>query len=415
MVSITLADLLITAIVLPASSVAILGEMEDSENICRLQYGVSSMSYLTSAIFSAVIGIENFLRLKSIRHADEARQRQAQEQPLLLSSSHPHPVFPHSSHHQSLSNFNNQHGQTTSTLLVQQHHHQNQQQGQRPRKHSICTVFQVTVLNLTVWLVSSVIVLIHFIFMPQIMYAICDKPKVSPYINYRLNEQLLFESLTVFGICSLSFVILGGFGFLKTIFIMRSWTKPKPFLTTREFALVSTNCWNWLVRILIWLPCLIAAIFCLFSQSQNRTLEFQHRLLLMTTMSTSSTSQTSFTNSSMAAEGFTTFQRLVIWPAILPSCLSSLVNVMANRDFRRCYAQLFHYCCCKTSVALTRRPRDQLRAASDVRVHIIPGYNIYSSSVSHSNEVSSSATPARFNIKCGPIKMHSNKRDVYEL
>lgn len=382
--------------------------MEDSENICRLQYGVGSISCLTAAMFTAVIGIENFLRLKSIRQDDQRRARQIfqppSQQALMVHSSHHYPQ-PHC-HQQTVSNFQSQHQAYPASMLVMP------PQQILLKRESICTVFQVTVLSLSVWLISGIIVLIHFLFMPQIMYAICEKPKLPPSLsNHRLNEQLLFESITVFGICALSFVILGGFGFSKTLCIIKGWKKPKPFLTSREFALVSTNGWNWVLRISIWLPSFIAAISSILTQSENRTVEFQHRLYLMTTMSTSS-QNTSATNSH---DHFVSFQRLIIWPAILPACLSSLVNLLANKDFRRCYVQLFHYCCCKTSVALTRRPRDPLRAGSDVRVHIIPGYNMYSSSTMTNNEVPTNVPP-RFNIKCGPLhRMSYKQRDVYEL
>lgn len=42
---------------------------------------------------------------------------------------------------------------------------------------------------------------------------------------------------------------------------------------------------------------------------------------------------------------------------------------------------LFHYCCCKTTVSFSRRQRGDgaCRPSGDVRVHIIPGYNMYTS------------------------------------
>ncbi|KAK4288413.1 hypothetical protein Pmani_038558 [Petrolisthes manimaculis] len=67
----------------------------------------------------------------------------------------------------------------------------------------------------------------------------------------------------------------------------------------------------------------------------------------------------------------------------------------AHKPFREAYIQLFHYCCCKTSVSLSRRGRSgeaaaaaaaamaaAARPASDVRVHIIPGYNMYTTASS---------------------------------
>ncbi|CAG7831480.1 unnamed protein product [Allacma fusca] len=352
LVSTTLADMLITTLVLPASSAAILAEMENSENLCHFQYGVGSISCLTAAIFTAATGIENFLRLKALRVMEYNRQRTPPQHA----------------------------GGLPSHMLA-------------PPKQSICTVFQVTILNLIVWLVSGIIVLTHFIFMPHLMYSICGPPG-----RREMNEQYLLESVTVLGVCLLSFVFLGGLGFLKSVCIMRSWDRPKPYLTSREFAVVTANLWNWFVRFLIWCPSLVWAIVSQFQRAAEYQFQVEHQ-------------HVSLYGQPASTELNVVFQRMIVWPAILPPCLSSLINAIANKDFRRCYIQLFHYCCCKTSVALTRRPRDNLRGGSDVRVHIIPGYNMYSSSAGHFSEIS--APPTFRGFKCRPLM--NCKRDVYEL
>lgn len=475
--SMTLADLLITTLLLPASSVAILGEMEDSEHICRLQYGVGSMSCLTAAIFTAAIGIENFLRLKSLSHIEKTRERQQALQPSsqttaaaaatttrqhhhspmqsnsLLnqhsshSHGHPHVLGGHTNH----SSHNNA---TTSFSTGQQQQQQRQpssaargEPNQPPMKPSVCTVFQVTLLNLKMWIVSGVIVLIHFIFLPQLMYSICGKSVQTvslgiPKSPKPINQQLLLESLTVLGVCLCALVALGGFGFLKCAFIIKGWKKPTPYLTSREIALVATNCWNCLARFLIWTPSIITVILIQFS----KTLESQPLMSPYAYSSYSSSSSSLNTVVNAGGGGYSSpitlslsssvtdnpyapsrttvlaavnseysfLHKLLIWPMILPSCLASLVNIITNQDFRRCYIQLFHYCCCKTSVALSRRPRESTRGGSDVRVHIIPGYNMYSS-----HEVST--TQPRFaTFKFGPHSSRNTssggqKRDVYEL
>lgn len=98
----------------------------------------------------------------------------------------------------------------------------------------------------------------------------------------------------------------------------------------------------------------------------------------------------------------TTFYNLA-WFAISKSCINSILYCVSNRHFRGAYVNLFHYCCCKTTVSFSRRQRPEgVRPSGDVRVHIIPGYNMYCS-------------PQRG--REGPKRLSSrpNGRDIYEL
>ncbi|XP_045463319.1 melatonin receptor type 1B-B-like isoform X1 [Harmonia axyridis] len=68
------------------------------------------------------------------------------------------------------------------------------------------------------------------------------------------------------------------------------------------------------------------------------------------------------------------------WLGISKSCINSIIYCITNRHFRGAYVKLFHYCCCKTTVSFSRRHRPEgIRPSGDVRVHIIPGYNMYCS------------------------------------
>ncbi|CAL8097443.1 unnamed protein product [Orchesella dallaii] len=430
LVSMTLADLLVTTIVLPASSVAILSQMENSENLCRFQYAVGAMSCVTAAVFTAVVGVENFFRLRNLRQVEMLRRRRQNQQSEEQQHYHQH----------------------SSVVTASSSRAMSVHALPEVRKPFRCSQFQVTVLNLILWVFSGFLVLIHVVMMPQLMYATCG------FLDDQgLDRQSLIESLLVFAVCFTAFILVGGLGFLKCVCIMRSWDRPKPYLISREFALVTSNCWNWLARFLIWCPSLLLAIV---SHSQDSSLSSSSTLLsssstteAMLHLGSSPTSASSYSSSisnfvniisttmsplllvgsgmtspsstvagvatisnnsssRISASEVISLQRLLLWPAILPPCLSSLINAVSNRDFRRCYIQLFHYCCCKTSVALTRRSRDNLRGGSDVRVHIIPGYNIYNSSTGHFSEVQT--TPPRFNtFKCGSLM--ACRRDVYEL
>ncbi|ODN03896.1 5-hydroxytryptamine receptor [Orchesella cincta] len=400
LVSMTLADLLVTAIALPASSVAILSQMENSENLCRFQYAVSAMSCVTAAVFTAVVGVENFFRLRNLRQLDFQRRRRPEEQ-----------------QQQQQQIYQHQHSSVVSAASTSRAMSVHTFPG-AARKPYRCSQFQVTVLNLILWVFSGFLVLLHVVMMPQLMYATCG------FLDDQgLDRQSLIQSLLVFAVCFTAFILVGGLGFLKCVCIMRSWDRPKPYLISREFALVTSNCWNWLARFLIWCPSLLLAIVShsqessLSSSSLSSSSTAEAVLHLGSSTASSSSYSSSISNfaniisttmspllqvgsgmtspsstvgglasnssSRMSASELISLQRLLLWPAILPPCLSSLINAVSNRDFRRCYIQLFHYCCCKTSVALTRRSRDNLRGGSDVRVHIIPGYNIYNSSTGH--------------------------------
>ncbi|XP_011877105.1 PREDICTED: melatonin receptor type 1B-A-like isoform X2 [Vollenhovia emeryi] len=86
------------------------------------------------------------------------------------------------------------------------------------------------------------------------------------------------------------------------------------------------------------------------------------------------------------------------WFALSKSCFNNLLYCVADRHFRSAYVKLFHYCCCKTTVSFSRRPRGgESRNSSDVRlrVHIIHSY----------------ASPS----SCRPAVARPNGRDVYEL
>lgn len=119
----------------------------------------------------------------------------------------------------------------------------------------------------------------------------------------------------------------------------------------------------------------------------------------------------------------------VAWLSFVAATSSSFLYV-AHKPFREAYVQLFHYCCCKTSVSLSRRGRSGEAAAaaaaamaaaarppSDVRVHIIPGYNMYTTASARDHRPPSHM---RAHVKVPRVKesrrpKHHHKKDVYEL
>lgn len=73
----------------------------------------------------------------------------------------------------------------------------------------------------------------------------------------------------------------------------------------------------------------------------------------------------------------------VWWMATLNCCSCSYVYALTNKDFREAFNKLFYYCCCKSHVTFQKKTpifRRQLDIDSkgNLRIHIIPGLNIYS-------------------------------------
>lgn len=113
-----------------------------------------------------------------------------------------------------------------------------------------------------------------------------------------------------------------------------------------------------------------------------------------------------------------------IWFALSKSCFNNLLYCFSNRHFCDAYVKLFHYCCCKTTVTFSRRPRTEgARPSGDVRVHIIPGYNVYpytspqrsSTTIGEPVKKMIPASGKRGYRCAGQGRTRSKDRDVYQL
>lgn len=77
------------------------------------------------------------------------------------------------------------------------------------------------------------------------------------------------------------------------------------------------------------------------------------------------------------------------------SCSYSYLYAVMNRDFREAYNKLFYYFCCKSHVTFTRKGAPIRRPMTGnesmgLRVHIIPGLNIYAQRKDNQAQSSSS-------------------------
>lgn len=68
--------------------------------------------------------------------------------------------------------------------------------------------------------------------------------------------------------------------------------------------------------------------------------------------------------------------------ALANSCIFSFLYALTNKEFGNTFFKLFYYCCCKSHVTFTRKGPGPRRAGFgtdqiNLRVHIIPGLNMY--------------------------------------
>lgn len=78
---------------------------------------------------------------------------------------------------------------------------------------------------------------------------------------------------------------------------------------------------------------------------------------------------------------------LVWWITTINCCSCAYLYALTNKDFREAFNKLFYYFCCKSHVTFARKTpifRRQLDMDSrgNLRVHIIPGLNLYSNKLS---------------------------------
>lgn len=240
--------------------------------------------------------------------------------------------------------------------------------------YEILTPTKITCLIITYWIICSVLSGMQFIF--DINFDYCTR-KMSTL----LPHQATIAALALFMPIFLTFCC-----YIKIVYQVRAAkARPsfKPPVTFQwDYSLMKTNLYSLILFISFWLPfCIVLAIGSVRDISAGL------------------------------------FYNLA-WLALSKSCFNNFLYCICNRHFRNAYVNLFHYCCCKTTVSLNRRPRgDGTRPSGDVRVHIIPGYNMYSyTSPQRGNETGRHSGGKRCGpSSCRPSTSRPNGRDVYEL
>lgn len=232
----------------------------------------------------------------------------------------------------------------------------------------------ITALLLTYWAVCAITSGLQFAF--DISFDYCTR-KTSRLIPY----QVMVGIVVVFMPILLTF-----FCYVRIIVRVRAArARPsfKPPVTfSWDYALVKTNMYSFALFVIFWLPLGVSLAIGTAHSIPNRI----------------------FYN--------------VAWFAMSKSCINNILYCVTNRHFRNAYINLFHYCCCKTTVSFSRRQRggEGTRPSGDVRVHIIPGYNMYTSP-QRAGAVGGSCSGGKRSASCRPGASLSSggSRDVYEL
>jgi hypothetical protein len=218
-----------------------------------------------------------------------------------------------------------------------------------------------TIILLMIWFIGCILSGLQYFYNYSFDYCERNSNEVIPYQAAIFSLIILFPLLITF-LMHLRIIIDVKRFMAEPIF--------KPSLNYQwDLALTRTNFYSFLVFVLFWLPFGIVLAYGSTKKIPNNI--FYH----------------------------------TAWIGISKSCIHNIIYCISNRHFRNAYVNLFHYCCCKTTVSTTRRQRNEVsRPNADVRVHIIPGYNMYSYT-----------SPQRAERASNSHHGHWGKRDVHEL
>lgn len=243
-----------------------------------------------------------------------------------------------------------------------------------PDCYATLTSSKITVITLFIWIFSSAAVAVQFFYDLGPDY--CNKN-----IGGKFSRMLYYQAIVAGLFIGLPAILTFAF-YLRIIMqvrIAKSHPNFKPPVAFNwDYSLMKTNMYSFFLFFFFWLP---------FG-------------VMLHVASIQKISARVFYN--------------LAWLALGKSCINNFLYCICNRHFRNAYINLFHYCCCKTTVTFSRRSRGEMaRPTGDVRVHIIPGYNMYSYTSPQRGRETSKCTNKRSAGACRTSR--PNGRDVYEL
>ncbi|XP_046679368.1 melatonin receptor type 1B-B-like [Homalodisca vitripennis] len=238
-----------------------------------------------------------------------------------------------------------------------------------PHCYASLTQGRITLLMLAIWAVSGVMVALQFHL--DLVPDYCSTKSTS-ILPYQATAAVL--CLVLPGLVTLALYLR----IILQVRLARANPSFKPPIAFNwDYSLMKTNLYSFFLFFLFWLP--FGIVLCLASRKKTSALVFYN----------------------------------LAWLALGKSCVNNILYCVCNRHFRNAYINLFHYCCCKTTVTFSRRSRaEAVRPTGDVRVHIIPGYNMYSYTSPQRAGREASKSPGK---RSNAGRTRPNCRDVYEL
>lgn len=205
-----------------------------------------------------------------------------------------------------------------------------------PTCYALLTQTRITLITLAIWVVSALVVTAQFHY--DLVPDYCTT-RGSSILQYQATVAVLCVGLP--GLLTLALYLR----IISQVRIARSNPSFKPPIAFNwDYSLMKTNLLSFVMFFVFWLP--FGIILCVASRRKISAHLFYN----------------------------------LAWLALSKSCVNNIIYCACNRHFRSAYVNLFNYCCCKTTVTFSRRSRTEgvTRPTGEVRVHIIPGYNMYS-------------------------------------
>lgn len=249
-----------------------------------------------------------------------------------------------------------------------------------PEFYSKITTTRITLSVFIIWGISIILVTLHFVF------------KLGPDYCLQKFEHYKSYQLLIAAFIFLTPIMFTTFLYTKIILrirAIRAKTNFKPQLAFNwDYSLMLTNLYSFIMFVLFWTPFALFLIVPSLEKLGKKPFYWS------------------------------------AWFALSKSCFNNLLYCFSNKHFCDAYIKLFHYCCCKTTVTFSRRPRSEGgRPSGDVRVHIIPGYNVYpytspqrsSTTVGEPTKKVIATSGKRGYRAAGHGRTRSKDRDIYQL
>ncbi|XP_022240962.1 alpha-1A adrenergic receptor-like isoform X2 [Limulus polyphemus] len=273
LVSLALANLLVTGLVLPASCIAILASIPHDQGICAFQWLVMEVCFLVSVLTFMFIAMENFVGLGSVISYDFC-----------------------------------------------------------------CTRNRIVTTVSTIWSTA-----VAFSVGQQITGfgpSLCDS-SAPVWLPYHAVCGLLLVMMPI--LISSSYFVRAIFKLKAFKLQMEALEDPTAYVLTDE-AVLKSNIVVFILMLMMWIPTVVVSVVGSIHPVGQKLID------------------------------------VTWWISLSNSCLYSYVYAATNKDFREAFNKLFYYFCCKSHVSFSRKSRDVRRNGADgrgLRVHIIPGLNIY--------------------------------------